>query len=60
MADPWAAGRPPGGWLPEGRIVMTPKLSPNYYPFSISLIMEFTLQPFSAEVEMTWTKLGLL
>jgi hypothetical protein len=29
---------PAGGWPPEGRIVMTP----NYYPFSVCLIMAHT------------------
>jgi hypothetical protein len=29
-----------GGWLPEGRIVMTPQLCPD--PFSVCLIMGFT------------------
>jgi hypothetical protein len=42
VANPRAANRPAGGWLPEGRIVMTPYLPPNYYPNSVPLIMEFT------------------
>jgi hypothetical protein len=31
-----------GGWPPEGHIVMTPWLCPNYYPFSVCLIMGST------------------
>jgi hypothetical protein len=38
---PRTADRPARGWPPEGRIVMTPR-APNYYPISVSLIMEFT------------------
>jgi hypothetical protein len=41
-ANPLAANRPARGWPPEGHIIMTPELPPNYYPFSIPLIMEFT------------------
>jgi hypothetical protein len=37
-----AADRPAEGWPPKGRIVMTPQLPPDYYPFSVPLIMEFT------------------
>jgi hypothetical protein len=36
------ANRPAGGWPPKGRIIMSPLLPPNYYPFSDSLIIEFT------------------
>jgi hypothetical protein len=43
MANPRAADRPAGGWPPEGQIVMTPYLPPNYYPFSVPLLMELTL-----------------
>jgi hypothetical protein len=35
-------GGPAGGWAPEGRIVMTLLLCPNYYPFSVCLIMGST------------------
>jgi hypothetical protein len=38
VANPRAADRPAGGWPPEGRIVMTP----DYYPFSVCLIMAAT------------------
>jgi hypothetical protein len=41
-ADPRVANGPADGWPPEGRIIMTPYLSPEYYPFSVPLIMEFT------------------
>jgi hypothetical protein len=41
-ANPRAADRPAGGWPSEGRILMTPQRPPNYYPFSVPLIMEFT------------------
>jgi hypothetical protein len=37
-----AADRLNGSWPPEGRIIMTPQLPPDYYPFSVPLIMEFT------------------
>jgi hypothetical protein len=40
-ANPRAADRPAEGWSPEGRIVMTPQLPPNRYPFSVPLMMEF-------------------
>jgi hypothetical protein len=43
-ANPRAADRLVRGWPPEGHIVMTPLLPPNYYPFSVPLIMEFTLE----------------
>jgi hypothetical protein len=36
--------RPAGGWPPEARIVMTPQLPPNYYSFSVCLIMGSTVQ----------------
>jgi hypothetical protein len=41
-ANPMEADWPAGGWPPKGRIVMTPLLPPNYYPFSVPLIMELT------------------
>jgi hypothetical protein len=41
-ANPRVADRPAGGWLPEGRFIMTSRRPANYYPFSVSLIMEFT------------------
>jgi hypothetical protein len=43
VANPWATDRPAGGWLPEGRIFMTPLLPPNYCPFSVCLIMAATV-----------------
>jgi hypothetical protein len=43
VANPRAADRPAGGWPPAGHIIMTPKLPPDYHPFSVPLIMEFTL-----------------
>ena len=30
------------GWPPSGHIFMTPELPPNYYLFSVPLIMKFT------------------
>jgi hypothetical protein len=42
VARPRVAVRPAGGWVPTGRIVMSPWLPPDYYPFSVSLIMKLT------------------
>jgi hypothetical protein len=41
-ANPRAADRLVEGWPPKGLIVLTSLLPPNYYPFSVPLIMEFT------------------
>jgi hypothetical protein len=42
VASPGVADRPAGGWPPEGRIVMTPQLPLQYYPFSVCLFMGTT------------------
>jgi hypothetical protein len=41
VAKPRAADRPAWGWPPEERIILSPELPSNYYPFSVPLIMEF-------------------
>jgi hypothetical protein len=38
-----------GGWSPAGRIVMTQQRPPNYYPFSVPLIMLFTFNDLVKE-----------
>jgi hypothetical protein len=42
MANRRTANRLPGNWPPAWRIDMTPKQAPNYYLFSVHLIMEVT------------------
>jgi hypothetical protein len=42
VANPQAADWLAGGWLPVGRIIMTPQRPSNYHPFSICLIMAST------------------
>jgi hypothetical protein len=43
----------PIGRPPAGCIVMTPYLPPNYYPFSVPLIMEFSIILLVSELTVT-------
>jgi hypothetical protein len=52
LARPLAADRPAGGWPPAGRIIMTPQSPPDYYPFSVPLIMEFTISESNEAIQV--------